>query len=56
MDKEINRIKNAKPLKPKEFDAKKYEKIISQLREHMDLREFEVKCQVLTFDKMVGFP
>jgi len=55
MDKEINRMKNAKPLKPKDFDAKKYEKIISQRREHMDLRQFEELCSPIAMDILQNY-
>jgi len=40
MNKGINKIKDSKLLKPKEFNAEKHKKIIRQLRPHMDFKEF----------------
>jgi len=34
-------MEDSKFLKPKEFDAEKHKKIISQLRPHMDLKNFK---------------
>jgi hypothetical protein len=55
MDKGINRMKNAKLLKANEFDAKKYKKRISQLREHMDFKEFEELCSPIAKDILENY-
>ena len=55
MDKEINRMKNAKPSKPKEFDTKEHEEKIRKLRPHMDLREFEELCSPIARDILQNY-
>ena len=48
-------MKSSLPLNPKEFDAKKHEKIISQLSEHMDLKEFEELCSPIAKDILQNY-
>jgi hypothetical protein len=48
-------MKDSKLLKPKEFAAKKYKKIISQLREHMDLKRFEELCSPIAKDILENY-
>ena len=48
-------MKGSKLLKPKEFDTKKHEEIISQLREHMDFKEFEELCSPIAKDILENY-
>ena len=48
-------MKSSLPLNPKEFDAKKHKKIISQLREHMDFKEFEELCCPIAKDILKNY-
>ena len=48
-------MKNAKLLKPKDFDTKEYEEIIKKLSPHMDLREFEELCSPIATDILQNY-
>jgi len=50
-----NRMKSLLPLNPKEFDARKHKKIISQLRPHMDFKEFEEICCPIAKDILENY-
>jgi hypothetical protein len=55
MDKRINKMRNSNFLSPKEFDSKKHKKIISQLQEHMDFKEFEEMCCPIAIDILENY-
>ena len=55
MNKGINKMKNLKLLKPKEFDAEKHKKIITKLRPHMDFKEFEELCSPIAKDILENY-
>jgi len=48
-------MKDSKLLKPKEFDAEKHKKIISQLHPHMDFKEFEEICCPISKDILENY-
>ena len=50
-----NRMKSSLLLTPKEFDARKHKKIISQLRPHMDLKKFEEMCCPIAKDILYNY-
>lgn len=48
-------MKSSLLLNPKEFDARKHKKIISQLRPHMDLKKFEELCCPIAKDILQNY-
>lgn len=48
-------MKSSILLNPKKFDARKHKKIISQLREHMDLKKFEEMCCPIAIDILQNY-
>jgi len=48
-------MKSSILLNPKEFDARKHKKIISQLRPHMDLKKFEKMCYPIAKDILQNY-
>ena len=48
-------MKSSILLNPKEFDARKHKKVISQLREHMDLKKFEEMCYPIAKDILQNY-
>jgi hypothetical protein len=48
-------MKDSKLLKPKDFDAKKHEKIIRLLSPHMDFKEFEELCAPIAQDILENY-
>jgi len=48
-------MKDSKFLEPKEFDAEKHKKLISQLRPHMDFKEFEELCSPIAKDILENY-
>jgi len=48
-------MKSSILLNPKEFDARKHKKIISQLRPHMDLKKFEKICCPIAKDILQNY-
>ena len=55
MNQGINKMRNAKLLKPKEFNKKKHEEIVRKLHPHMDLKEFEELCSPIAQDILENY-
>ena len=55
MNKGINKMKDSKFLEPKEFDAEKHKKLVSELRQHMDFKEFEELCSPIAKDILENY-
>jgi hypothetical protein len=50
-----NKMESSLLLTPKEFDAEKHKKTISQLRPHMDFKEFEQICSPIAIDILQNY-
>ena len=50
-----NKVKTLKQINSKGFDDTKHRAVISQLQEHMDLREFEAACYPIVVDILQNY-